>query len=492
MSEAILVAWRITDVCKMAYPVWSQHPVSMRSDSGPHPTTRGGAEKLPLGLCLGFGVGSFGIAILLNTVTTFFPVLMTTVLGQSAAVAGLLLTFSKLYDVLADVVIGVASDRTRSRWGRRRPYLLAGAIVSALSFVMIFLPPKLGEGFLIPYIALALVIYSTGYSLFAVPYIAMAGEMTDGFHERTRLLSFRTFFISVGQLVGAAGMAAIVEWAGGGAGGYAWMGAAAASIIFTTMLLSFLGTARARQGRGVTQASRRGAPRAPIATLLSNRPFLLLMSAKIVQYFAISIFTTTKLLFMLNVLGIGYAGLINLTLVQNVVGMASVPLWTWAGRRFGKRRAYLAAILALCAMYVSWSFTGPGVSMLQVWLRGGLNGIAATGVILLSISMLPDIMEFDRRRTGLHREGVFSSIYAFVEKLAYAVGPGLMGVLLATAGFVATTGGKTVVQSHGAIMALYAGMSAIPAALALVSFTIMLFYRLDESTLKATPDLSTQ
>jgi GPH family glycoside/pentoside/hexuronide:cation symporter len=446
--------------------------------------------RLPLGLCLGFGVGSFGIAILLNTVTTFFPVLMTTVLGQSAAVAGLLLTVSKLYDVLADVVIGVASDRTRSRWGRRRPYLLAGAVVSAVSFLMIFSPPQLGESSLIPYVALALILYSTGYSLFAVPYIAMAGEMTDGFHERTRLLSFRTFFVSVGQLVGAAGMAAIVDWGGGGAQGYAWMGAAAASIIFTTMLLSFLGTARARQVRAAAPRAL-PQPSARILALLGNRPFVLLMSAKIVQYFAISIFTTTKLLFMLNVLGIGYAGLINLTVVQNVVGMLAVPLWTWAGGRFGKGRAYLAAILALFATYVSWSFIAPGAPMFQVWLRGGLNGVAATGVILLSISMLPDIMEFDRRRTGLRREGLFSSIYAFVEKLAYAVGPGLIGVLLASAGFVATTGGKTVVQSHSAVTALYAGMSFIPAGLALVSFTIMLFYRLDEGMLKATPDLST-
>lgn len=452
------------------------------------PSHHGDGERLPLGLCLGFGVGSLGIAILLNTVTTFFPVLLTTVLGQSAAVAGLLLTVSKLYDVVADLVIGIASDRTRSRWGRRRPYLLAGAIISALSFLMIFMPPALDGDALIVYMAVALIVYSTGYSLFAVPYIAMAGEMTDGFHERTRLLSFRTFFISVGQLLGAAGMAALIGWAGGGSRGYALMGGAAASLIGTTMLISFLGTAKARQAASAPSSAAKLPPLGQMRTLLSNRPFVLLMAAKIVQYFAISIFTTTKLLFLLNVIGIGYAGLINLTLVQNIVGMISVPLWTWAGRRMGKRRAYLLAILTLGAMYASWFVTGPGLSMQGVWLRGALNGVAATGVILLSISMLPDVMEYDRRTTGLRREGLFSSIYAFMEKLAYAVGPGLIGLLLAAGGFVATTGGKTVQQSESAIFALYAGMSIIPACLTLVSFTIMLFYRLDEAALKAVPD----
>lgn len=439
-------------------------------------------ERLPLSICLGFGVGSLGIAILLNTVTTFFPVLMTTVLGQSAALAGMLLTISKLYDVLADVAIGVASDRTRSRWGRRRPYLLAGAVVAALSFLMIFMPPALSDTMLVIYMAVALIIYSTGYSLFAVPYIAMAGEMTDGYHERTRLLSFRTFFVSAGQLFGAAGMAAIIKWGGGGSDGYALMGAAAASVIFTTMLLSFIGTRKARRAEAGPKTHIPG--REQIRSLLANKPFMLLMTAKTTQYLAISIASTTKLLFLLNVLKIGYDGLIHLTLVQNTVAMISVPLWTWAGRRFGKTKAYLTAIILLGTLYASWLWTGADVSMPEIWARGALNGLAAAGTTLMSIAMLPDVMEFDRKRTGQRREGVFSSIYAFMEKLAFAIGPGLIGLLLAAAGFAATTGGALTQQSDAAIYVLYAGMAVIPATLTLISFCVMLAYRLDAKTLK--------
>ena len=94
----------------------------------------------PLGVCLAFGVGTVGTAILLNTVTVYQPAFMATVLGRSVAIAGLLLTLSKLYDVLCDVVIGLASDRTRSRFGRRRPYMLAGALIDSFAFVMIFSP----------------------------------------------------------------------------------------------------------------------------------------------------------------------------------------------------------------------------------------------------------------------------------------------------------------------------------------------------------------
>lgn len=441
--------------------------------------------RLPLAVCLGFGVGSLGIAILLNTITTFFPALMTTVLGQSAALAGLLLTISKLYDVFADIVIGVASDRTKSRWGRRRPYLLVGAVVSAFSFLMIFIPPALDGDGLIIYMAVALIIYSTGYSLFAVPYIAMAGEMTDDYNERTRLLSFRTFFVAVGQMAGMAGTAALVDWAGGGERGYAVLGAACASVIFTAMTICFFGTSKARRAEAQPKSHMPGMEQ--VRSLLRNKPFVLLICAKVTQFLAISIFTTTKLLFLLNVMKVGYAGLMHLSISQNIVGMLSVPLWTWIGKRYGKTKGYMAAIVLLTAMYLSWLLTGPTNNIWDLWLRGALNGLAATGTTLMSISMLPDVMEYDRKVTGERREGVFSSIYAMVEKLSFAIGPGLIGLILAMAGYAATTGGAVVQQSAEAIEALYLGMAVIPAILAGVSFFFMMNYKLDAKTLKEMP-----
>lgn len=453
---------------------------------------RGPAERddgrLPLPLCLGFGVGSFGIAILLNVVTVLFPAMMTTVLGQSAAVAGLLLTFSKLYDAGADLGIGVMSDRTRSRWGRRRPYLLAGAIVSALSFLMIFIPPDIGGTAMLVWMAVALVVYSTGYSLFAVPYVAMAGEMTDGYHERTRLLSFRTFFVSFGQIAASAGAAAIIGWFGGGSLGYAVMGAVTGGLLCLSMLACFFGTRRAR----VAQAAPRAhfTRREMVATLASNRPFVILMGVKLSQYAAIAMISTTKVLFLLNVVKVGYAGLVNLTLVQNLVSLLAIPMWVWLGRRLGKRPAYLLATGLLALVYLSWFFTDASISMPEIWARGALNGVAAAGTTLLSIAMLPDVMEYDRLRTGLRREGVFSSIYTLVEKLGYAIGAGVIGVVLAASGFISTVQGKLVAQPESATIALYAGASLIPAALILAGWLLMLRYPLDEKMLRDTRRLA--
>ncbi|CCA92871.1 MULTISPECIES: MFS transporter [unclassified Novosphingobium] len=447
-------------------------------------------ERLPFGVCLGFGVGSFGVSIMLNVVTIFFPVLMTTILGQSAALAGVLLTVSKLYDIMADILIGVASDRTRSRMGRRRPYLLAGAIIGAVSLLMVFAPPALTGVGLTVYMAVALVIYSTGYSLFAVPYVAMAGEMTDGYHERTRLLSFRTFFIAIGQLTSAAVMAMIVEWGGGGGPGYAWMGAAAASLVFTTMVISFVGTRKAKR---VERDVRTSVPaKEQWLSLLRNRSFVQLMTAKMFLYLAISVISTTKLLFLLNVLKVGYQGLVHLTLSQNITAMIVVPFWTWCGRRFGKTASYQAAILCLALLYASYAFTAEGITVTELWIRGTINGIGAAGVTLMGISMLPDVMEYDRKLTGQRREGVYSSIYAFMEKVAFAVGPGLMGLLFAAAGYTATKGGALVAQSHSTVLALYAGIAVLPALLAFSSFLAMSRYKLDERALADMPEYTVQ
>lgn len=125
------------------------------------------------------------------------------------------------------------------------------------------------------------------------------------------------------------------------------------------------------------------------------------------------------------------------------------------------------------------------LSLLSIWWRGAVNGLAAAGTTLLSISMLPDIMEYDRIKTGLRREGIFSGIYTIVEKLGFALGAAITGAVLSFSGYIPTTSGRLVDQPSLAISGLYAGASIIPALLICISMGLMLFYRLDEKALRA-------
>jgi GPH family glycoside/pentoside/hexuronide:cation symporter len=315
----------------------------------------------------------------------------------------------------------------------------------------------------------------------------MAGEMADGYHERTRLLSFRAFFISFGQIAASAGTAMLITWGGGGRPGYALMGCVAAAALFLSMSASFFGTAKARIVHAT--AKHNFSRREALATLASNRPFLLLMGIKLAQYMAISIISTTKLLFLLNVLKVGYAGLVNLTLVQNLISAATVPIWVKVAKKIGKRPAYLVATGTLGIVYISWYFTGEGITYWGLWWRGAANGVAASGTALLSVAMLPDVMEYDFRRTGLRREGIFSSVYTIIEKVGYALGAGIIGVLLAKAHYIPTLQGNLITQPASAVSAMYAGSSLIPASFVVISLILMWLYPLDEKLLARTTAL---
>jgi GPH family glycoside/pentoside/hexuronide:cation symporter len=274
-----------------------------------------------------------------------------------------------------------------------------------------------------------------------------------------------------------AGTAALISHGGGGAHGYLVMGWVMALVIGTAMLLSFFGTANAP----VLPARPRTGPVAAGSWLavFSNRPFCLLMGAKIFQFLAFASVATASLLFMLNVLHLGYAGQMELALAQNIASAASMPGWLWLERRVGKRNAYLVGILTMAVTAASWLTVGTeGIGLLGLLTRGVFAGIGAGGMILLSISMLSDTFAYDREVTGLQREGLLSSIAAVIEKTSFAFGLAVIGVLLSLAHYIPTRNGALVQQPHSAIMALYACYTVVPVVLFLCNAACIYFYTL--------------
>jgi glycoside/pentoside/hexuronide:cation symporter, GPH family len=434
----------------------------------------------PLSLCLGFGVGTAGVSIVLNSISVYFPTLMATVLGVSPALAGTLMMLSKIYDGFADVAIGAASDRTTSRWGRRRPYLLVGALVSFASLIMVFALPKPAAEFgLLLYMSIALIIYSTGYSMFNVPYLAMPADMTRSTSERLRLISFRTAFVGVGQLMALALSAWLIRTGGGGEQGYRLMGLTMSSLALAAMLASFFGTAGARMDDA--PAERHRIRWQDIRSLMANRPLVMLLGAKLTQYVAFGIFQPANLLFQLNVLKLGYGGMINVAVCQNVAIFASMPLWTRLARLIGKRNAYLLAVSIMIPTAFSWWWTDASITLPSVWWRAAVFGIGSGGAMLMSTSMLQDTMDHDKIRTGLSRGGVLASLYSVNEKLGFAAGAALLGYSLSLGGYVPTVGGKIIQQSAGAIRALYVIETIVPTCVLLCGLLLILNYRLDET-----------
>lgn len=441
--------------------------------------------RLSLGVCLGFSIGTVGVSIMLNTVTSFYPAFMSTVLGQSPEIAGYLLMISKLADAVIDVAVGSMSDRARTRWGRRKPFLLAGAILSSASFLMLFAPPVLGQGALMAWMIAALLLYSTAYSLFNVPYMTLPSELTEGFHERTRLISFRTVFVSIGQVLALAGTAALVQSGGAGRGGYATMGLVMALIIGGAMTATALAVPIRHAPEGSKRQETHMPSRAQLLAITRNRPFMMLLGAKVFQFLSFASVASTMLLFMLNVVGIGYDGQIILAMTQNLVTALAMPLWVWTGKRIGKRRTYLIGVVLFCCAALSWLLADSSVTTIGIVARGIVSGLGSGALILMSISMLGDTQAYDRLITGEAREGLLSSAIAVVEKVSFALGVAVLGVFLRWLNYMPTTGGQIIAQPASAILALKLGFAVIPAVMFAINGVFLWFYDLDEDKMEA-------
>jgi GPH family glycoside/pentoside/hexuronide:cation symporter len=210
---------------------------------------------------------------------------------------------------------------------------------------------------------------------------------------------------------------------------------------------------------------------------------MLLIGAKMFQFLAFASTGTTSLLFMLNVLHVGYAGQMKLALIQNAASALSMPGWLWLERRTGKRNAYLVGILIMCCSSSSWLLASDGIGFLGLALRGLASGIGSGGMILLSISMLSDALAYDRETMGVQREGLLSSFTAVVEKASFALGVAIIGAFLNFAHYVPTKNGAIIQQPDSAVSALYACFAVIPVALFALNALCILFYPLGGKSL---------
>ena len=383
---------------------------------------------LATALKAGWGFGSVGTQVLLFSQSLLLLFFFTTVLGLQPGVAGALLFAGKLFDAFIAPLVGNASDRAASRFGRRRPFLLAGAVLCAAGLLLVFHPPIVS----IPGLFAALILISIGYSCFNIPYLAMSAEMTDSPAERTSLMSWRIAFVGVGTLIATSLLPLISRTGGGGAVGYSRVGIVAAAIVFLAMTVAFFAT---RPARGTVTRGETASPLAMFAAVASNRPFTWLLVAKLLQLVGLAASAASMLFFFKNVIGGGESMLAVWGAVSNLVSIASMAFWPAIGRRFGKVPVYAVSVIGFALVGFTWLLAGPGTELAGVIVRSAASGVFIGGLLLMGQSLIPDVIATDFARTGLRREGLLSGAYSFVEKASSALGPMVVGGLFQLMGF---------------------------------------------------------
>ena len=314
--------------------------------------------RLPISTYFGYGVGQVGGQIMRDTPALLLLFFMTNTLGLAPALAGLAILIPKVWVFFADPLFGVLSDKTETRWGRRRPFVLVGGLFAGFSFFFLFNVPGMNSQIMLTvYMTVMFALMSTGFSAFSVTYLTMASEMSDDPDERTTILSFRNTALNFGLLAGGALAPRLVAWAGGGRDGYATMGFVLGSIIIISTLLVFFGTAKAKSA-AATQTTTPLIDQIRVA--LENKPFVTLITANIIQYISA---------------GIGYAGIayyityiveINvLEILSTVIIMmalfstVTMPTWVYFASRFGKLKTYTWSLIFFAITTQVWFLAGP-------------------------------------------------------------------------------------------------------------------------------------
>lgn len=448
-------------------------------------STHNPAIKLPVFIAAGWGLGTVVPSVMYNVTNFFLMPFMTDMLGIAAGTAGVIYTLSKLYDAVTDPLMGVISDKTKTRWGRHRPYLVFGGIVCAASLVALFAPPAMiADGAAVWYMLFALILYSTGYTIFNVPYLAMPAEMTQNYHERSFLMSWRVGAIQVSQVAALIASSFLLSALGGGREAYATVGWLCAGIVVVTGFASFKMTAKAPFHE--VPHGEKPSFKEQLRSVASNIPFAQLIGIKFFMLLANAFTFGSFVYFVTRVLQQPFTTLGFMTTTSTATAVLSIPLWLKVSKRVGKRNALIGACGILGCTALSWLLAGSDEPLWLILLRPAFTGVAAAGILTIGQSMLPDTIEYDRRRTGLERAGIFAGIYTTAEKMAFAFGPILTGLLLESMGYISGTDGLATEQPESAITAIYIAMAIAPTVCLAFAISILIFYTLDEDALKAT------
>lgn len=444
-------------------------------------------ETGPLGLArmLQYASGQAGAQVIRDTPTVLLPVFMATMLGVSPWLAGLAVLIPKLWIIVCDPLVGSWSDRLATRRGRT-PFLLAGAPLAALAFALLFAMRPLGSEWATAAAMSALyLLMATAYSLYLVPYLALAAELTPDPQRRTVLLAWRIVATMVGVIAGVGFAQPVIGWMGGGSAGWQAMGQGFGVLALLAMLgpLPAAGAARAARAAHGTVADALPFGQ-QMRAAWANRSFRTVLASSFLQGIGQATSYAAVGLVFVFVLG-DVRLLIPFILALSAGSMLSQPLWVRLAWRLGQRRVLVLAALGWVLMTLSWWLLSPlrpdtprpwqlpllgALSDDQFWTlcRAPLIGVLNSGFVLMLQALFTDVVARDSRQAGRSTEGALTGVFSAAEKLAYAVGPAIAGAVMSLSGFQASQGGA-VGQQASATAGILLNFSLIPALFVLAS-----------------------
>jgi GPH family glycoside/pentoside/hexuronide:cation symporter len=405
---------------------------------------------------IGYAIGDIGISISYFAVGFFFLYYLTDIVGMDPYLAGMAFFIGKLWDGVNDPLMGILSDKTRSRFGRKRVYVLFGALPLALSFIVLWMIPlAINEWAQFILATISLTIYGTAYTVVVVPYMAMVPVMTDDYDERTQITGLRASLSSIGTILGGASALLLSSFSN------EVFGLRVIAIAFGSFTLLSLLIA-SRSTRGVEDKA--GADSAIVKiglaqylALLKERNLRILLTLKFLGAIGTGTLTAALPYFAEYILGDKGSSTIGLA-IYVVVSATAIPLWNKLSHRFDKRRLLLAGNSLAAVILLSIGLLAGEDNTIAFFLGCGLLGLATSAYLLIPYSLVPDLVDFYEYKTTERHESVFFGLWITVHQLGIAFAGLVLGFFLGTAGYR----GGAVVQTDSALLAVRLAFGLIP------------------------------
>ncbi len=440
-------------------------------------------DRIPFHKKLIYGAGAFVNNTLADAIGRMLIVLNLG-LGMNPALVGLLGALPRLTDAITDPLMGYVSDQTRSRWGRRRPYIFVGAIAVGVVFALLWqLPPGKSEGWYFWYFLAGSLIFFLAYTIYATPWVALGYELTPDYHERTRLMGVQNFIGNIAYMISPYFLAImysetlfddVVE-------GAAYLSIMVAVVAISLGILPALflrerfkniaaaeGAEKPGDGIGhIIMDFLRG-----FATTLKFTPFLKLCAATFLVFngfILIAAFQSYVIIYYVfqgdaaaGSEWVGHSGL-----VQAITALLVIALITWLATKIGKRRAFFVSTgVSMIGYALKWFCYTPDNPWL-VLIPAPLMAFGLAGLFTLAPSMVADVVDMDELNTHERREGMYGSIFWWVVKLGQSVAIFGGGVLLNVTGFDVALGGNQTPEAITLMRLSDAFIPCIASALAI-------------------------
>lgn len=395
-----------------------------------------------------YGLSEMPIQVAAVPVTAYVLNYYVQDLGLSAALAGTAYLLSRLFDVVTDPIVGYLSDRTNTRWGRRRVWMVASVPVFMAGTYMVFFP--VGTVTTVYFLFWMAVLW-LGWTMLLIPYYAWAAELSPEYNERSVITGWRTALGLVANVGSKLVPAAALFF-------FAYGGTPAVVLMIGIILLVILPVT---VGLTVTQVPERRdfvPAQMPIMDGLRimwrNGPFKRLVLAFFINYTGTAISTATIIFYVRGVLGEEGGGIYSL-LAYYMTSLLSIPFWVWASQRIGKHRAWAIGLLTFVFIAPIYFFLGPGDFNIMLVLLA-ITGFAGGTFHTMTNSMKADVIDLDALKSGENRAAMFFAVWSMAMKLSLSVGPFIALAALGWLGLESRPGPLTDPNQVLVVKAIYA------------------------------------